>query len=150
MLGSQEKILEPKVNVKFFTVDPYTPCNRVSRPFLIWSIWHIWPLLGQKNMYVEKVQFWCQVCLSLYEVIIQAAGIYSTNIFNDFFIFILIYLLSSILTLSEVVIAFPFCRFLVILVMKSISAIESFSFRMAYLWKSSMNSSDFLFLKSFA
>ena len=23
MLGSQEKILEPKVNVKFFTVDPY-------------------------------------------------------------------------------------------------------------------------------
>ena len=25
MLGSQEKILEPKVNVKFFTVDPYTP-----------------------------------------------------------------------------------------------------------------------------
>ena len=36
MLGSQEKILEPKVNVKFFTVDPYTPCNRVSRPFPIW------------------------------------------------------------------------------------------------------------------
>ena len=33
MLGSQEKILEPKVNVKFFTVDPYTQCNRVSRPF---------------------------------------------------------------------------------------------------------------------
>ena len=26
MLESQEKILEPKVNVKFFTVDPYTPC----------------------------------------------------------------------------------------------------------------------------
>ena len=23
MLGGQEKILEPKVNVKFFTVDPY-------------------------------------------------------------------------------------------------------------------------------
>ena len=51
MLGSQEKILEPKVNVKFFTVDPYTPCNRVSRPFPIWSIWQIWPLLGQKNMF---------------------------------------------------------------------------------------------------
>ena len=30
MLGSQEKFLEPKVNVKFFTVDPYTPCYRVS------------------------------------------------------------------------------------------------------------------------
>jgi len=30
MLGSQEKFLEPKVDVKFFTVDPYTPCNRVS------------------------------------------------------------------------------------------------------------------------
>ena len=41
MLGSQEKNLEPKVNVKFFTVDPYTPCNKVSRPFPIWSIWQI-------------------------------------------------------------------------------------------------------------
>ena len=51
MLGSQEKILEPKVNVKFFTVDPYTPCNRVSRPFPIWSIWQISPLLGQKNVF---------------------------------------------------------------------------------------------------
>jgi len=51
MLGSQEKILEPKVNVKFFTVDPYTPCNRVSRPFPIWSIWQILPLMGQKNMF---------------------------------------------------------------------------------------------------
>ena len=50
MLGSQEKILEPKVNVKFFTVDPYTLCNRVSRPFPIWLIWQIWPHLGQKNM----------------------------------------------------------------------------------------------------
>ena len=37
MKGSQEKILGQKVNVKFFTVDPYTPCNRVSRPFLIWA-----------------------------------------------------------------------------------------------------------------
>ena len=52
MLVSQEKILGPKVNVKFFTVDPYTPCNRVSRPFPIWPIWQIWSLLGQKNMYV--------------------------------------------------------------------------------------------------
>ena len=43
MLGNQEK-----VNVKFFTIDPYTPCNRVSRPF---PIWQIWPLLGQKNMF---------------------------------------------------------------------------------------------------
>ena len=48
MLGSQEKFLEPKVNVKFFTVDPYTPCNRVSRSF---PIWQIWSLLGQKNMF---------------------------------------------------------------------------------------------------
>ena len=31
MLGSQEKILEPKVNVKFFMVDPYTLCNRIPR-----------------------------------------------------------------------------------------------------------------------
>ena len=51
MLGSQEKILEPKVNVKFFTVDPYTPCNRVSRPFLICPIWQIWSLVRQKNMF---------------------------------------------------------------------------------------------------
>ena len=51
MLGSQEKFLEQKVNVKFFTVDPYTPCYRVSRPFPIWSIWQIWPLLGQKNTF---------------------------------------------------------------------------------------------------
>ena len=51
MLGSQEKNFEPKVNVKFFTVDPYTLCYRVSRPFLIWSIWQIWPFLGQKNMF---------------------------------------------------------------------------------------------------
>ena len=52
MFGSQEKILEPKVNVKFFTVDPYTPCNRVSRPFPIWPIWQIWSLSGQKNMFL--------------------------------------------------------------------------------------------------
>ena len=51
MLGSQEKILEPKVNVKFFTVDPYTLCDRVSRPFPIWPIWQIWSLLGQKNIF---------------------------------------------------------------------------------------------------
>ena len=49
MLGSQEKILEPKVDVKLFTVDPYTPCNRVSRPFPIWSIWQIWPLFGAEK-----------------------------------------------------------------------------------------------------
>ena len=58
MLGSQEKILEPKVNVKFFTVDPYTPCYRVSRPFPIWSIWQIWPLLGQKNMFFGGLVNW--------------------------------------------------------------------------------------------
>ena len=51
ILGSQEIFLEPKVNVKFFTVDPYTPCYRVSRPFPIWSIWQIWSPLGQKNMF---------------------------------------------------------------------------------------------------
>ena len=33
MWGSQEKNLGPKVNVKYVTVDPYTPCNRVSRLF---------------------------------------------------------------------------------------------------------------------
>ena len=49
MLGSQKIFLEPKVNVKFFTVDPYTPCNRVSRPF---PIWQIWSLSGQKNMFL--------------------------------------------------------------------------------------------------
>ena len=60
MLGSQEKILEPKVNVKFFTVDPYTPCNRVSRPFPIWSIWQIWPLLGQKNtFFIDQFEGLC-------------------------------------------------------------------------------------------
>ena len=58
MLGSQEKFLEPKVNVKFFTVDPYTPCYRVSRPFPIWSIWQIWPLLGQKNMFFGGLVNW--------------------------------------------------------------------------------------------
>ena len=58
MLGSQEKILEPKVNVKCFTVDPYTPCNRVSRLFPIWSIWQIWPLLGQKNMFFGGLVNW--------------------------------------------------------------------------------------------
>ena len=51
MLESQEKNLGPKVDVKYFTVDPYTQCNRVSRPFPIWLIWQISPLLGQKNMF---------------------------------------------------------------------------------------------------
>ena len=55
MLGSQENFLEPKVNVKFFTVDPYTPCYRVSHPFPIWSSWQIWPLFGQKNMLFDGV-----------------------------------------------------------------------------------------------
>ena len=51
MLGSQEKFMRPKVNVRFFTGDPYTPCDRVSRPFPICPIWQIWFLLGQKNMF---------------------------------------------------------------------------------------------------
>ena len=33
MLRSQEKILEQKVNVKFFTVDPYSVGTGVPRPF---------------------------------------------------------------------------------------------------------------------
>ena len=49
--GSQEIKLVQKINVNFFRVDPYTPCNRVSRPFPIWLIWQIWPLWGQKNMF---------------------------------------------------------------------------------------------------
>ena len=34
MLGSQEKILEPKVNVKLFTVEPYSASTGVPRTFL--------------------------------------------------------------------------------------------------------------------
>ena len=45
----RKNILGPKVNVKFFKVDPYTPCNRVSRPF---PIWQIWSLLGQKTYFL--------------------------------------------------------------------------------------------------
>ena len=48
MLGSQEKIFETKVNVKFFTVDPYTSCNRVSRPF---PIWQMWPIGAEKHVF---------------------------------------------------------------------------------------------------
>ena len=48
MLESQEINFRPKFNVTFFTVDPYTPRNRVSHPF---PIWQIWPLLKQKNMF---------------------------------------------------------------------------------------------------
>ena len=55
---TESAILELKVNVKFFTVDPYTPYNRVSRPFPIWSIWQIWPLLGQKNMFFGGIVNW--------------------------------------------------------------------------------------------
>ena len=33
MYGSQEKILGQKVNVKFFTVDPYSVGTGVPRPF---------------------------------------------------------------------------------------------------------------------
>ena len=50
-VGKSGIISGPKVYAKFFTVDPYTPCNRVSRPFPIWSIWQIWPPLGQKNIF---------------------------------------------------------------------------------------------------
>ena len=35
MWGSQGKIMGPKVNVKFFTVDLYTLYNSVSRPLEI-------------------------------------------------------------------------------------------------------------------
>ena len=52
MLGSQEKNLGPKVNVKFFTVDPYTLCHKVSRTFTICQIWQIWSLFGQKKITV--------------------------------------------------------------------------------------------------
>ena len=34
MYGSQEKILDQKVNVNFFTVDPYSVGMGVSRTFL--------------------------------------------------------------------------------------------------------------------
>ena len=51
MWGSQEENLGPKVNVKFFTVDPYTLCNRVSRPFPNYPIGQVWSLFGQKNIF---------------------------------------------------------------------------------------------------
>ena len=40
MLGSQEKILGQKVNVKYFRVDPYTLCNRIPLAFLNLKILH--------------------------------------------------------------------------------------------------------------
>ena len=45
------KNLGPKFIVKFFTLDPYTPCIRLSRPFPICLIWQIWSLFGRKNMF---------------------------------------------------------------------------------------------------
>ena len=42
----------------FFWESQYTPCNRVSRPFPIWSIWQIWPLLGQNNMFFGGLVNW--------------------------------------------------------------------------------------------
>ena len=53
-VGKSGIISGPKVDAKFFTVGPYTPCNRVSRSFLICPIgpiWQIWSLSGQKNMF---------------------------------------------------------------------------------------------------
>ena len=41
MWGSQEKILGPKVNVKFFRVDPYTLGNRIPRAFQNLSDIHV-------------------------------------------------------------------------------------------------------------
>ena len=58
MLGSQEKNLEPKVNVKFFTVDPYTPCNRVSRPFRFGRFGRYGPFWGRKNMFFGGLVDW--------------------------------------------------------------------------------------------
>ena len=40
MLGSQEKILEPKVNVRFFTVDPYLGCMFFWDPQKVMKIAH--------------------------------------------------------------------------------------------------------------
>ena len=53
MWGSQEKKLGPKVNFKFFTVDPDTLCKRVLRlfPFVRFVIYG--PFLGR------KILFWC-------------------------------------------------------------------------------------------
>ena len=48
MWGSQEKNLGPKVNVNFFTVDPYTLGNRFLRTF---PIWQVWSLLGKKTSF---------------------------------------------------------------------------------------------------
>ena len=48
-VGKSGKILGPTVNVKFFTVDPYTLGNRVSRTFPIWPILQVWSHLGKKT-----------------------------------------------------------------------------------------------------
>ena len=50
MLGCQEKFLEPKVNVKFFTVDPYTPCYSVTPYSDLANLADVVPFLGRKNM----------------------------------------------------------------------------------------------------
>ena len=51
MYGSQEKILCQKINVKFFTVDPYSMGIGVSRTFLELGKIKISSIKSEKNIY---------------------------------------------------------------------------------------------------
>ena len=82
MYGSQEKILGQKVNVKFFTVDPYSGDTRVPRTFLE---------LGkiQKNIFLNiKTSTIKSEKKNIYQTIHSTSFIFNFfGIFTFFFIF---------------------------------------------------------------
>ena len=78
MYGSQEKILGQKVNVKFFTVDPYSVGTGVPRTFLE---------LGkiQKNIFLKIKTSTIKSEKNIYQTIHSTSFIF--NFFGNFTIF---------------------------------------------------------------
>ena len=69
MYGSQEKILCQKVNVKFFTVDPYSMGIGVSRTFLELGKIKISSIKSEKNIYqtIHSTSF-IYICLVIFTI----------------------------------------------------------------------------------
>ena len=78
MYGSQEKILGQKVNVKFFTVDPYSGGTRVPRTFLKLS-------KIQKNIFLNMKTSKIKSEKNIYQTIHSTSFIF--NFFGNFTIF---------------------------------------------------------------
>ena len=95
MYGSQEKILGQKVNVKFFTVDPYSVGTGVPRPFSKFA--NYW-----KNIFLKIKTSKIKSEKNIYQTIHNTRFIfYFFGIFTIFFVFFPIFFKKNVFFLKK-------------------------------------------------